>query len=64
MLTYTLKRLGLTVAIVAAAMSILFLMIHFVPGDPVTLALGTRATDEMREAYRIKMGLDLSLIHI
>jgi len=58
MLIYTLKRLGLTVAIVAAAMSILFLMIHFVPGDAVTLALGPRATEDMREAYRIKMGLD------
>ena len=55
---YTLRRLGLAVIIVAAAMSILFLMIHLVPGDPITIALGPRATPEMREAYRARMGLD------
>ena len=58
MLNYTLRRLGLSIVIVAVAMSILFLMIHLVPGDPVSIALGPRATPEMREAYRVRMGLD------
>ncbi len=63
MLNYTLRRLGLSIVIVSVAMSILFLMIHLVPGDPVTIALGPRATPEMREAYRARMGLDQP-IHI
>ena len=63
MLNYTLRRFGLSIVIVAVAMSILFLMIHLVPGDPVTIALGPRATPEMREAYRARMGLDKP-IHI
>ena len=60
---YTIRRLGLSTVIIAVAMSILFLMIHMVPGDPVTIALGPRATPEMRVAYRARMGLDKP-IHI
>ena len=58
MWNYALRRLALAVVITAVAMSILFLMIHLVPGDPVTIALGPRATDEMRASYRARMGLD------
>lgn len=58
MLNYALKRLGLSVAIVSLAMFLLFCMIYLVPGDPASVALGPRATDAMREALRIKMGLD------
>ena len=63
MLIYALRRCGLAVLIVGVAMSILFLMIYLVPGDPVTIALGPRATPEMRESYRARMGLDKP-IHI
>lgn len=58
MLVYTLKRLGLAVAIVSVAMFLLFSMIFLIPGDPAAVALGPRATEAMREALRIKMGLD------
>lgn len=58
MLNYAAKRLGLAVAIVSLAMLLLFCMIYLVPGDPAAVALGPRATEEMREALRIKMGLD------
>ncbi|MEO0486930.1 MAG: ABC transporter permease [Pseudomonadota bacterium] len=58
MLNYAIKRLGLAVAIVSLAMFLLFCMIYLVPGDPASVALGPRATDAMREALRIKMGLD------
>ena len=39
----------------------LFLLsaIHLVPGDPAGIALGPRATPEMREEFRTRMGLDL-----
>jgi peptide/nickel transport system permease protein len=58
MLNYAIKRLGLSVAIVSLAMFLLFCMIYLVPGDPASVALGPRATDAMKEALRIKMGLD------
>ncbi|MGH6719479.1 MAG: ABC transporter permease [Alphaproteobacteria bacterium] len=55
---YAMRRLGLAVAIILVAMAILFFMIYLVPGDPASIALGPRATPEMREALRAKMGLD------
>ena len=42
-------------------MFLLFCMIYLVPGDPASVALGPRATDAMKEALRIKMGLDQSI---
>ena len=58
MLNYSVKRLGLAVAIVSVVMLLLFTMIYLIPGDPAAVALGPRATDAMREALRVKMGLD------
>jgi peptide/nickel transport system permease protein len=58
MLTYAFKRLGLSVVIVSVAMVLLFCMIYLIPGDPASVALGPRATEAMREALRIRMGLD------
>jgi len=55
---YTLQRLGLAVLIVCLAMLMLLSAIHMVPGDPAGIALGPRATPEMREAFKVKMGLD------
>ena len=58
MLTYALRRLALGVVIVSLAMAALFAMIYVVPGDPASVALGPRATPEMIEALRARMGLD------
>lgn len=58
MLRYTLRRLGLGCLIVLVAMAILFSMIYLIPGDPASVALGPRATPEMIEALRQRMGLD------
>jgi peptide/nickel transport system permease protein len=58
MLTYAFKRLGLSVVIVSVAMALLFCMIYLIPGDPASVALGPRATEAMKEALRIRMGLD------
>ena len=55
---YVLRRLGLGVLIVGSAMALLFGMIHLVPGDPASIALGPRATEAMREDFRVRMGLD------
>jgi len=58
MLIYTIKRLGLAVLIVCLAMLLLLSAIHMVPGDPAGIALGPRATPEMRAEFRSLMGLD------
>jgi len=55
---YLVRRIGLAIAIVAVAVTMLFTMIHMVPGDPATIMLGPRATPELREAIRIRLGLD------
>jgi peptide/nickel transport system permease protein len=55
---YALRRLGLAVLIVLLAMALLLAMIHLVPGDPASVALGPRATPEMQAEFRARMGLD------
>jgi ABC-type dipeptide/oligopeptide/nickel transport system permease component len=55
---YTAKRLGLSVIIVACALMALFLLLHMIPGDPASIALGPRATPEIQAAYAAKMHLD------
>jgi peptide/nickel transport system permease protein len=58
MLAYLVRRLGLSLAIVVAVVVLLFSLLHLIPGDPATIALGTRATPEVVERYREKMHLD------
>ena len=61
MLVYLIKRIGLAILIIISAVTLLYLMIHAVPGDPATVMLGPRATPELIEALHIKMGLDKPL---
>ncbi|EKV31856.1 Dipeptide transport system permease protein DppB [Caenispirillum salinarum AK4] len=58
MLFYLVKRLGLAVAIVVLAVTLLFIMIQSVPGDPAAVVLGPRATPEQKALINEKMGLD------
>jgi peptide/nickel transport system permease protein len=51
MWSYLLKRLGLSAAIVLSALLALFLLLHLIPGDPATIALGPRATPEVVARY-------------
>jgi peptide/nickel transport system permease protein len=62
MLAYAAKRLGLSVIIISVAMLLLFCMIYVIPGDPISVALGPRATESMKEALRIRMGLDQPIL--
>lgn len=48
----------LAVTIVVTAVTLLFLMIHSVPGDPTAILLGPRATPEMKAQLYQQMGLD------
>lgn len=55
---YAAKRILLAVVIIVIAVSLLYGMIHAVPGDPTSVILGPRASPEVREALAAKMGLD------
>ena len=62
MLTYTLRRLALTIVILLVTMTMLFSMVYLVPGDPASIALGPRATAAMKASFRERMGLDDPLL--
>ena len=55
---YLAKRIGLSIVIILLAVLALFTMLHAIPGDPVSIALGPRATPEVQAAYAAKMHLD------
>lgn len=62
MLTYALQRITISILIVVLAVTALFAMIQFVPGDPVNVMLGPRATPELKEALRERLHLNESFI--
>jgi peptide/nickel transport system permease protein len=55
---YILKRLGMSVVVVALAMVFLGVLVHLVPGDPVKVILGPRASDQLSAIVREQMRLD------
>lgn len=56
-----LKRCFLVLPVVWAVVSLVFLLIHIVPGDPVRNALGDNARAEQVLALKRQLGLDLPL---
>ena len=57
MLKYALRRFALAALILFVAVTVMFLMIRAVPGDPVQIMLGPRATPEMQAALAEKLAL-------
>ena len=58
---YILHRLMLVVPTVLGVTLLVFLMMHFIPGDPVTLLLGNNYTEGTAAAIRREYGLDRPL---
>ncbi|MEQ8400979.1 MAG: ABC transporter permease [Silicimonas sp.] len=58
MVIYLGKRLGLSLAVITLVVLVLFSLLHLIPGDPATIALGPRATPEAIARYAAKMHLD------
>src|SRR5215470_17457822 len=58
---YILRRLMLAVPTVLGVTIIVFLMMHFIPGDPVALLLGNYYTEAVATAIRQQYGLDRPL---
>src|SRR5690625_7265226 len=55
------KRLLSLVFVVIGVSIITFIVSNLIPGDPARLVAGERATDEIVQAMRAKLGLDLPL---
>lgn len=58
MLAYTVKRIGLGLLILIFVMITMYAAVFLVPGDPATVALGPRATPELKRLLIERMGLD------
>jgi peptide/nickel transport system permease protein len=61
MLSYILRHIGLALLITVLAVTTLFVIIHAIPGDPVSTLLGPRASEGMRAALEQRLGLDRPL---
>jgi ABC-type dipeptide/oligopeptide/nickel transport system permease component len=55
------KRLLLVLPVIWAVVTLVFLLIHIVPGDPVRNALGDNATEAQVAELKRRLGLDLPL---
>jgi peptide/nickel transport system permease protein len=58
MLGYAIRRIALSLVILVVVMTAMYAMVFLVPGDPASLALGPRATPELKAELRERMGLD------
>ncbi len=61
MLTFITHRLAGALLVVFGVVSIVFLLIHLIPGDPVEIMLGEAASVTDRAALRTALGLDQPL---
>ena len=61
MLTFIIRRVGLALVIAALSVTLLFIIIHMIPGDPARTMLGPRATPDLIADLQLRMGLDKPL---
>jgi ABC-type dipeptide/oligopeptide/nickel transport system permease component len=59
--TIVLRRLALCVVVVWGAVTITFIAVRLVPGDPASVLLGSSATPEQVQAMRDRLDLDESM---
>jgi len=58
MLAYIIRRIFILIPTLLGMSLIVFLMLHFTPGDPAELLMGERATDEALAQIREHLGLN------
>lgn len=58
---YILRRIGMLVPVVIGVVTVVFLIVHIIPGDPVEIMLGEQAQAVDKETLRRQMGLDKPL---
>lgn len=61
MIIFAVKRFALAALILVVAVTVMFLMIRAVPGDPVSIMLGPRASPELKAKLIADMALDQSI---
>jgi ABC-type dipeptide/oligopeptide/nickel transport system permease component len=59
---YILRRIGYSVFVLWGALTVVFVAVRLVPGDPAQMMLGSQATDEEVAALTRDMGLDQSMV--
>jgi ABC-type dipeptide/oligopeptide/nickel transport system permease component len=62
MLQYALRRIALTIPVLLGVATLVFLLIHLVPGDPAQVMLGDSAAGSDVQDLRVKLGLDRPLL--
>jgi peptide/nickel transport system permease protein len=62
MVRYLVRRLALTIPVLLGVATLVFALIHLVPGDPVQSMLGETASHEEVEQLRHTLGLDRPLL--
>ena len=62
MFAYTLRRLALTIPVLLGVATLVFALIHLVPGDPAEAMLGESAPAADLAELRTKLGLDRPLL--
>jgi ABC-type dipeptide/oligopeptide/nickel transport system permease component len=62
MITYLIRRLLLTVPVLLGVATLVFALIHLVPGDPAQAMLGEGASQEEVQKLRGQLGLDRPLL--
>lgn len=61
MIRYTIRRVLISIPILLAVLTIVFLLVRVAPGDPAIVILGDYASKEAVEALRERMGLNKPL---
>lgn len=61
-LRFLARRVLYSLAVLIGVLTVVFTLVHLVPGDPVRIALGTRYTPEAYEALRTAAGLDRPIL--
>ena len=62
MLRYLVRRLVLTIPVLIGVATLVFALIHFIPGDPAQAMLGEGATPEEVQQLRERLGLNRPLL--
>jgi peptide/nickel transport system permease protein len=59
---YIIRRIILLIPVLFGVVTLVFLLVHFIPGDPVDLMLGDQAVESDKEILRHHLGLDKPIL--
>src|SRR5215510_3103096 len=61
MAAFIIRRLGFAIITLLAVLTLVFVLVRIVPGDPAQVILGDQASRDAIEALRARLGLDQPL---